>query len=97
MQTFETFSDNAAAQPARNPNPAIPMSTEFPRRQFLHTAALAGGALGFTAFAASRDERAVSMGPGATAAPDADPARIEKVKRALLAMQRRAWEQGTAA
>jgi rhamnogalacturonyl hydrolase YesR len=76
------------------------MPTEVPRRQFLRTAALAGGALGLTAFAAGRDERAASTGPAVTSAailaPDADTARVEMVKRALLAMQRRAWEQGTA-
>lgn len=81
-------------------DPSTFMPTAIPRRQFLRTAALAGGALGITSMATGRDERATSTGPAVThsATPglDADTARVEKVKRALLAMQRRAWEQGTA-
>lgn len=69
------------------------MNTELPRRNFLGHLALSGGLVGLSSLAAGRDER-----------PSADPASlpvdsslIEKVRRAMLAMQRRAWEQGVAA
>ena len=73
------------------------MNPALPRRQFLRTAALAGGVLGF----ASLPSRGAESAPAAPAASDpgatADAIRLEKVKQAMLAMQRRAWEQGTAA
>ncbi len=75
------------------------MNAPLPRRHFLRSAVLAGGALGLSALASGRDDRAApSAGPAAAPVPgDADAVRLEKVKRAMLAMQRRAWEQGTAA
>jgi len=72
------------------------MNSSLPRRSFLRNAALAGGILGLSTFASGRDERA----PGAvnpSTPPDADAVRLQKAKNAMLAMQRRAWEQGTAA
>ena len=53
------------------------------RRRFLKSV-LAGGA-----FAAARKAHAISADAGAGLVP--------KVRTAMLAMQRRAWEQGTAA
>jgi rhamnogalacturonyl hydrolase YesR len=52
--------------------------------------------LGLSTLASARDERA----PGASPSPgpgDPDASRIQKARDAMLAMQRRAWEQGTAA
>ena len=72
------------------------MSPNIPRRQFLYTAALASGALGLTALAGGNDERGSSTGSPTALTPDVDAVRVEKAKQALLAMQRRAWEQGTA-
>jgi rhamnogalacturonyl hydrolase YesR len=72
------------------------MNPSIPRRSFLRNAALAGGILGLSTFASGRDDRA----PGAVNSPpppDADAVRLQKAKNAMLAMQRRAWEQGTAA
>lgn len=62
-----------------------------PRRQFLQTAALASGVLGLSSLAAVRPA------PPLAAATTLDDTRREQVKQAMLAMQRRAWEQGTAA
>jgi unsaturated rhamnogalacturonyl hydrolase len=67
------------------------MTPSLPRRQFLRTAALAGGVLGCSTLAPAQPE------PILGAAAGGDTIRLEKVKRAMLAMQRRAWEQGTAA
>ncbi len=64
----------------------------LPRRAFLRQAAVAGGALSLATLAPVR-VGAVTPAPS----PDADSARLLKVKNAMLAMQRRAWEQGTAA
>lgn len=62
----------------------------MPRRQFLRQVALTGSALGLPALVLTAQD-------AAPPAADADAIRLEKVKRAMLAMQRRAWEQGTAA
>ena len=60
------------------------------RRRFLGRTLLSGGALG-----------AVAVPPmtslAQAAEPDPTKLRIDRVKRAMLAMQRRAWEQGVAA
>lgn len=69
------------------------MNSPVPRRTFLRQAALAGGFLGLSTLASGRD-----AGPANPSTPaDPDTERIRKVQDAMLAMQRRAWEQGTAA
>jgi rhamnogalacturonyl hydrolase YesR len=64
------------------------MRANNPRRVFLRNAALAGSALTFARSAAAGDAQAAS----ATGAE-----LLQRVERAMLAMQRRAWEQGVAA
>jgi rhamnogalacturonyl hydrolase YesR len=64
---------------------------DLPRRDFLRHAALAAGMLGVTSFASGAATTRAATG----ADPDAE--RIRRVRNAMLAMQRRAWEQGTAA
>jgi unsaturated rhamnogalacturonyl hydrolase len=64
------------------------MSPTAPRRTFL---ALSGGALAFARPAAASADG--SGEPGAEAAASL----VQKVQKAMLAMQRRAWEQGVAA
>ncbi len=75
------------------------MKPELPRRQFLRNVALTGGILGLSSLAHGVDTEAASptSGGAPAAVPDADSFRLAKVKHAMLAMQRRAWEQGTAA
>ncbi|MBK8475286.1 MAG: hypothetical protein IPL39_02995 [Opitutaceae bacterium] len=75
------------------------MTPALPRRQFLRNVALTGGILGLSSLAVGADKSLASPSAGATqaTAPDADSIRLTKVKNAMLAMQRRAWEQGTAA
>ena len=63
------------------------MRANNPRRAFLKSAVLTGSALAFA--------RASSAGDAPAGAVDA--ALLRKVERAMLAMQRRAWEQGVAA
>jgi rhamnogalacturonyl hydrolase YesR len=60
------------------------MTHAGPRRSFLRHAVLGGGAVAIA--------RAASAGPGG----DGGAALVPKVKTAMLAMQRRAWEQGVA-
>lgn len=72
------------------------MNDLLPRRKFVRQAAVAGGFLGLAALALRREAHAAGATPAEIPA-SADAARIEKVKSAMLAMQRRAWEQGTAA
>ncbi len=66
--------------------PYAAMNAIAPRRAFLRGAALAGGALALDRPAAASGE------PGA----GTDPSLVAKVQKAMLAMQRRAWEQGVA-
>lgn len=75
------------------------MTPAHPRRQFLRNVALTGGMLGLSTLAPGAAKGATSSvsGASATTAPDPDSIRLTKVKNAMLAMQRRAWEQGTAA
>ena len=75
------------------------MNPELPRRAFLRNVALAGGVLGLSSLAVGAERAAVSpiSGSSGDAARDVDAIRLEKAKNAMLAMQRRAWEQGTAA
>jgi rhamnogalacturonyl hydrolase YesR len=68
------------------------MNHALPRREFLRGACLGAAALAMTAMPAA----AAAADPAAMQVSDLDAQRIEKVKMALLAMQRRAWEQGTA-
>lgn len=67
-----------------------------PRRQFLRSAAFAGGALGLSVVASSASELAVPNS-NSPASAEGDALRLRRVRDAMLAMQRRAWEQGTAA
>ena len=69
------------------------MNPLIPRRTFFHQAVLAGGILGLSTLASGREESQANPSMPA----DADNARLQKVRSAMLAMQRRAWEQGTAA
>jgi len=65
------------------------MDTELARRNFISKAILAGGALGLSSV--------ISAAEGASSAASIRPdSMVERVKRAMLAMQRRAWEQGVA-
>jgi rhamnogalacturonyl hydrolase YesR len=73
------------------------MQPELPRRQFLRSAALAGGVLGLSAFSSADAGSAAAATATAGTLPDANVQRLARVTRAMLAMQRRAWEQGTAA
>jgi unsaturated rhamnogalacturonyl hydrolase len=68
--------------------PYAAMNPIAPRRAFLRGAALAGGALALDRPAAASGE----PGAGAGTAPSL----VAKVQKAMLAMQRRAWEQGVA-
>jgi unsaturated rhamnogalacturonyl hydrolase len=65
------------------------MTTTTPRRSFLQGAVLTGGAVALARGASARETRAEDTDPGASL--------VRKVTTAMLAMQRRAWEQGTAA
>ena len=75
------------------------MRTELHRRQFLRTVVLGSGVIGLSSSAAGGDKCALSSASGDAqgAVLDADALRLAKAKNAMLAMQRRAWEQGTAA
>ncbi len=64
------------------------MSETAERRTFFRQALLTAGAAGATFSGVGGTARA--------AEPDAERDRIERVKAAMLAMQRRAWEQGVA-
>ncbi|MFT3829828.1 MAG: glycoside hydrolase family 88 protein [Opitutaceae bacterium] len=72
------------------------MHPVHPRRQFLRAAAFAGGALGLSTLVAGATALA-APDPESPAAADAGELRVRRVRAAMLAMQRRAWEQGTAA
>jgi len=61
------------------------------RRNFLKRALLSSGAVGL----AGATGAAAETTTGGASSPDDSP--VAKVKRAMLAMQRRAWEQGVAA
>ena len=65
------------------------MTTTTPRRSFLQGAVLTGGVVALARGASARETRAEDTDPGASL--------VRKVTTAMLAMQRRAWEQGTAA
>ena len=67
------------------------MNPTPPRRLFLKGAALSGGALALA--------RSAAASPSWPSEPGTDPgpALVPKVQKAMLAMQRRAWEQGVAA
>ena len=62
------------------------MTTTAPRRAFLARTLVSGAALGLVGAAR----------PSTAGESDPDANRIQKVKTAMLAMQRRAWEQGVA-
>jgi unsaturated rhamnogalacturonyl hydrolase len=65
------------------------MRTTTPRRSFLQGAVLSGTALALARASSTREARAEDADAGASL--------VRKVMTAMLAMQRRAWEQGTAA
>ncbi len=69
------------------------MPPDLPRRTFLREVALTGGLLGLSPLALARDPAAPTT--TTTASDPVTP--LAQVQRAMLAMQRRAWEQGTAA
>ena len=66
------------------------MRSDTPRRAFLRNAVVSGGALALARSAPA------AVASGAPAAEDATSL-VRKVTTAMLAMQRRAWEQGVAA
>jgi rhamnogalacturonyl hydrolase YesR len=72
------------------------MNTFLHRRQFLRNVALSGSALGLSSLVLGTEMGGPPAAP-LVAAPDADAVRLGKVRNAMLAMQRRVWEQGTAA
>lgn len=72
------------------------MNVPLARRSFLRTATLAGGALGLATLT-SGNTPAAAADAAAEVGAEPDSLRLRKVKNAMLAMQRRAWEQGTAA